>query len=313
LIAAVMDISKLDTRTWPATPVSFPVAAVLERIADEFGSHAAVSGLSLSVVPCSAFVLTDRMLLQRALGNLVSNAIRYTHSGRVLVGCRRRSEKLRIEVWDTGVGIPEEDVPRIFEEFRQLGPPPRSQDKGFGLGLAIVERIVRLLGLEISVRSKVGRGSCFALEVPLGNQAEAPRDLESRPGPVPRKAFAELHVVCTGQQGEAREALASLLESWGCRVSMAGSAEAAVASLSSATRPVGLVIADHGPGQVQIGLTTVQALRQAAGSVIPGIVVCDPARRDVVEASGCGFLARPLQPAKLRAMMSHVLDERVIV
>ena len=141
---------------------------MLARLGGEYEAQAKAAGLRLIVVPTRAVVHTDRQLLERMLRNLISNAIRYTASGRVLIGCRHRRGHVSVQVWDTGIGIPEDKLGAIFGEFQQLGGAPRRNAAGLGLGLAIVERIARLLSLRIDVRSRLGRGSCFAVEVPCG-------------------------------------------------------------------------------------------------------------------------------------------------
>ena len=151
LLGALLDISRLDAGVWPVQPEVFPLAPLLARLAREYRPQAQALGLDLRVVPSTLVVHTDRRLLERVMRNLISNAIRYTGSGRILVGCRRRGGAASLEVADTGIGIPPAQLQAIFEEFRQLGNNPRRDDKGVGLGLAIVDRIVRLLGLAIAV------------------------------------------------------------------------------------------------------------------------------------------------------------------
>jgi signal transduction histidine kinase/CheY-like chemotaxis protein len=312
LIGALLDISKLDSRAWTVTPATFPVAPLLAGLADEFGPQAASCGLALHVVPSRAFVHTDRALLQRALGNLVSNAIRYTKNGHILIGCRRRAGAISVEVWDTGIGIAEATRPHIFEEFRQGAAPPRREEKGFGLGLAIVERIARLLGLEIDVRSRVGHGSCFALRVPGGSADQAVPEPRVALGPILGKEFAGLCVTCIDADPDAREALVTLLGSWGCEPVAAAGPEGALPGV--AAEP-GLIVSDYYLDGDLRGLDAVEALWQAYGRTIPAIVVCrdrSAGVREAVEARGCAFLAGPIRPARLRAMMGHVLDQSPI-
>lgn len=313
LIEDVMDISRLDTGGWAVTPSTFPAGPLLMQLGDEFAPQAAACDLALSVVPSGVHLHTDRTLLQRALSNLISNAIRYTPTGRVLIGCRRRRDRLAIEVWDTGVGIPDSVLPLIFEEFRQLGPPPRVNDKGFGLGLAIVDRIVRLLDLKIEVRSQVGKGSRFALLVPLGDPADAHPEPEPARGPVFGKPWAGLLAACIDTDPAASDALATLLGSWGCRTISAEGTDAALQVLGARTPD--LIVADYRLDQTERGTDAVATIRQHHGRAIPAIIVCrdrTPALRGEVEALGCGFLAKPIQPAKLRAMISQVLDQEPV-
>lgn len=167
ILGALSDISRLDTSAIRPDVGSFPVARLLDRIADEFGPLAGARNVRFDFVPCGAWVLSDLTYLRQIVQNLVSNAIRYCEGGRVLLGCRHRGDTLRIEVHDTGPGIAEADLPLIFEEFRRLRPGNGGDGEGLGLGLAIVERACRLLDHRLDLRSEVGRGSVFAVDVPL--------------------------------------------------------------------------------------------------------------------------------------------------
>ena len=306
LIDALLDISKLDSGAWAVTPASFAVGPMLRRLTEELAPQAASFGLAMHLVPTSAVVHTDRKLFLRAMSNLMSNAIRYTRTGRILIGCRRRQGRISVEVWDTGIGIPETKLPYIFEEFRQLGAPPRNQDRGFGLGLAIVERIVRLLDLGIDVRSRVGHGSCFALRVPIGTMAATPEKPNIARGSALGGEFAGLRVACFDHDPKALDALTSLFRSWGCRpVSASG------LDLQSVDEP-DLIVTDYRLDGEARGTDAILALRERYGRAIPAIIACQDrslALRKEVEALGCGFVAKPLQPAKLRAMIGHVLDQ----
>lgn len=166
LLRALLDISILQAGTVVPRPVPIPVNDLLRQIQLEWGSQAARKGVELRVIPSTATITTDPILVQRLVRNLVANALRYTDMGRIVVGCRRESGGLRIEVWDSGIGIPDGARLEIFEEFTQLGNPERDRSKGLGLGLAIVRRLAVLLGLRITLDSCVGRGSVFRVHVP---------------------------------------------------------------------------------------------------------------------------------------------------
>lgn len=169
LFDALLDISRLEAGVVTPRIASFDVSALLEGIALAFSSRAQEAGLELRIVACSAVVKSDPALLESILNNLVSNAIRYTQRGRVLLGCRRRNGIVRIEVWDTGPGIPEGRIRGLFREFQRLRPGGMGPDDGLGLGLAIVDRLSKLLDHPVRVASQPGRGSVFAVEVPLGS------------------------------------------------------------------------------------------------------------------------------------------------
>ena len=166
LLHSLLDISTLQAGTVQARPTHFPLADLLDQIATEWRPQAAIKGVELRVVPSSLEVVSDPILLLRVLRNLTANAVRYTESGRILVGCRRLNDGgVRLEVWDTGPGIPKEAFGEIFEEFTQLGNPERDRTKGLGLGLAIVHRLAQLLGLEVTIKSTLGRGSLFRVHL----------------------------------------------------------------------------------------------------------------------------------------------------
>ena len=171
MLDTLLDINQLEAGIVRREMVDFPINAVLEHLRTQFSFHAAAHDLGWRVVPSRLSVRSDPRLLEQMIRNLLSNAVKYTNKGKILLGCRRRGDKLRIEVWDTGIGIPEEQLQAIFEEFHQLDNPARERSKGLGLGLAIVERLADLLGHAVDVRSRPGKGSVFAVEVPLGQDA----------------------------------------------------------------------------------------------------------------------------------------------
>ncbi len=180
LLETLLDISKLESGAVKPDISNFPIAPLLDRLKQQFTSYADQKHLTLKIMPCSATIRSDAALLERIVQNLLTNAIDYTDAGSVLLGCRRcRSGSLRIEVWDTGIGIPEDQLNTIFDEFYRLDNPSRVQSKGFGLGLAIVSRTAHLLGHRVEVRSSVGKGSRFLVEVPM----VASRGETQTPGP----------------------------------------------------------------------------------------------------------------------------------
>ena len=173
LFGTILDLSKLDSGAVKPSIAAVPLRAILDSIEVHFAPQAASKQLALTIFPSRAVVSTDRVLMDRVLRNLVSNAIKYTNAGGVLVGCRRRGERLLVGVWDTGMGIATEDRERIFEEYFQVGSGPRDRSEGLGLGLSIVRRLARLLGSEVEVASTPGRGSRLGLEVPLVRYLDA--------------------------------------------------------------------------------------------------------------------------------------------
>lgn len=172
LLDGLLDISRLDAGIIVPRLEDIPVQPLMTRLGEEYRLRAVEKGLSLRVVGCHATVRTDPVLLERILRNLLENALRYTLAGGILLGCRHHGDMLRIEVCDTGVGIPQDQLQMIFEEFHQLGNPERDREQGLGLGLAIVRRLATLLGHRIDVQSRVGRGSCFSVALPCGPPRE---------------------------------------------------------------------------------------------------------------------------------------------
>src|SRR5579859_908917 len=182
MLDTLLDINQLEVGSIPPEKVAFPINDTLERLRIEFAYHAQAHGLVWHVVPCRLSIWSDPRLLEQMIRNLLSNAVKHTERGKILLGCRRRRDKLRIEVWDTGTGIPRDQLRAIFEEFHQLDNRVREHNRGFGLGLSIVERLANLLGHSVDVQSRPGKGSVFAVEVPLGGEhpATLPRRRRSR-------------------------------------------------------------------------------------------------------------------------------------
>jgi signal transduction histidine kinase len=184
LLDGILDLSKLEAGAVTASVRTFLVAEILDGLAAEYAPRAAERGLALNVVRSSAWIRSDPLLLSRMIRNLVENALRYTETGRILIGCRRRGRHLRVEVHDTGVGIPTSRLAEVFEEFVQIGNQERDREKGLGLGLAIVRRLAQLLHHPLDVRSRPGRGSTFTVDVPIAvtkpyNPAAIPQALAS--------------------------------------------------------------------------------------------------------------------------------------
>lgn len=307
LIQALVDISRLDTGAWTVEQVDFALGPVLARLADENEPQAKAAGLRLRAVPTRALVHADRQLLERLLRNLISNAIRYTASGRVLIGCRHRRDHVRVQVWDTGIGIPEDKLGTIFGEFQQLGDAPRRDATGLGLGLAIVERIGRLLSLRIDVRSRVGRGSCFAVEVPYATGPARPAVEEG----VGVEVSARCVVVIDDDEASLL-AMCGLLHEWGCVSIGAADAGAAIAAVERSGRRPDLVIADHYLGDGALGTAAVARLRARYGATLPALIVSadrSAALRSEVGRLGPAFLPKPASPGRLRAMLSYLLAE----
>lgn len=308
LLRALFDISKLDAGVMTAEMADFEIGPLLGQLAREFKPQAREAGLGLTVVPCSAAIHTDPRLLARVLRNFLSNAIRYTERGRVLLGCRRRGGELEIAVWDTGIGIPESKLADVFQEFQQVAQPGRQREKGMGLGLAIVERIARLLGHAVLVRSRQGHGSAFAVRVPIARRATstvAPR----REAEVARDSLDGLHVLAIDDDPSGLEAITALLRAWRCTVRPVGSGTELDRCLAQGMDRPDMVVADYHLGDGRNGEMLIAKLRGLFGADLPAFVVTSdrsPDLRARLKAQGLSVLPKPVQPARLRALMSHL-------
>jgi Na+/proline symporter/signal transduction histidine kinase/CheY-like chemotaxis protein len=306
LLAGLLDISSLDAGAIRPEIRTIAIGSLIERLAVEFSALASERGLVLRHVGASASVTTDPQLLRRILQNFLSNALRYTPSGRVLLGCRRRGSHLRIEVWDTGPGIPEDKAREIFEEFRRLDHAGDHGDKGLGLGLAIVERIADLLGLKVSMRSQPGRGTCFAVEVPLAEPAAHPISAK----PVPMAALAgtsRLTILCIDNEQAILEGMQALLAEWGHEVVTARAPSEAAAALAGRTPDV--IVVDYHLDGARSGLDVLDDLRRDLGAAIPALLVTADRSEEVrrqADERDCEVLLKPVRPAALRRFLGGV-------
>ncbi len=307
ILSALLDISRLDAGALKPEIASFPIAEILEPLAREFAPAAQRKGLTLKVIPCTAWVRTDRRLLRRLLQNLLSNAIKYTHKGTVLMGCRRSGENMRIEVHDTGPGIPEEKQQLIFREFERL-EENADNAPGLGLGLSIVERIARMLELELSLRSRPGHGSVFMVEVPRASAATCrPADHGPRESETAEKPSQAVLVI--DNETAILEGMRTLLSGWGCRVFTAKSGAEAARLFREAGDEIGLVIADYHLDDEEEGLNVIETLRALAGRHIPAILITADRSREVQERArrhDVTYLRKPIRPAALRAVMNRI-------
>ena len=310
LLGTLLDISKLDAGAVTAERTDLVAGDLLKRLAEEFAPVAAGAGLDLVYVPCSMVVRSDPALLGRVLRNFIANAIRYTQSGRVLLGCRRHGSVARIEVWDTGIGIPENATEQVFEEFRQLGPRGRPEGHGVGLGLAIVKRLARVLGHPIGVRSRLGKGSLFFIDVPVGTRPCSLARCESTRR-VSTDGLASAFAVIIEDQDSVRTGMCALLQSWGCSAIAAIDGRTALLELSRAERRPDILIADYHLDRGANGLAAIDDVREVHGPVPALIVTADRSREvlDAVRRRGFYALQKPLKPAKLRALIAHLLSK----
>jgi PAS domain S-box-containing protein len=311
LLTALLDISKLDAGALEPRPSDFRLEDVIATLSVEFGIIARERGIRFRNVPSRLTVHTDRQFLRRILQNFLSNALRYTKEGQVLIGCRRRGDQVSIQVLDTGPGIPAEHLEKdIFEEFRRFQPRDELGAKGMGLGLAIVHRMARALGHEVRVRSELGRGSVFSVEVPISATPVAIPIDGGAPGPAAR--LEQALVLCIDNEPSILEGMASLLDGWSCEVATATDTAAALAILDEAGRPPDLLLADFHLDGCDTGLKTIAAVRARWGEIPAVIITADYGEevRERVRAAGFAIMRKPVKPAALRAIMSQLLLAR---
>lgn len=308
LLDVLLDISRLDAGTVTPKLTNFPVYRVLSAMEAGYALHAEQKGVAFRTVPSSALVRSDPILLERILLNLVSNAVRYTERGKILLGCRRSGPNLRIEVWDTGVGIAPDQQRLIFDEFYRAGAQPADTERGLGLGLAIVERLAQLLGHVVTVRSEPDHGSMFAIEVPLATGPET--EVEAPPAPSDSAELAGLSVMVIDDDPAALRATQALFEGWGCRVLTAVSGADAESQVEASVPPPDIYICDFRLSHAETAIDVLDRLRTRLGRDIRAVVVSADTSSEVrlaVDASGYPLLHKPLRPAKLRALMQYLL------
>jgi signal transduction histidine kinase len=312
LFAELLDISKIDAGAIQPELSHFPLAPLFARLKLDFEPLAFEKGLRLHVRPNRLWTRSDPVLLERILRNLTSNAIRYTSHGGVLVGARRRSEHVRVEVWDTGAGIPEAERARIFEEFYQAGGPDRHSKKGLGLGLSIVQRLANLLGHPIGLRSAVGKGSVFSIEAPLG-RAEPPKAADKPRMAATADDFGGRLVAVIEDEDAILEGMKALLSGWGCDVAAGHNADEVLERLGEVGRYPDLLIVDYRLEAGLTGVQVIQRLRGELGADIPALLVTGSASAErALEAEQHGYhlLMKPVMPERLRTMVGFKLKEK---
>jgi PAS domain S-box-containing protein len=309
LLGTLVDISKLDAGVIKADIAPFALSELLDNLAAEYTELARSEGLALHFVGCSALVRSDIQLLARILRNLLSNAIRYTYKGRVVLGCRRQHQRLLIQVWDSGMGIAEERLEEIFQEFKRGDVQRPDQDRGLGLGLAIVEKIAGILGHRISVKSWPGKGSMFSVEVPLS--ATAPKSLPMLAMSEPmleRLQGARVWVldndaaICAGMR--------TLLEGWGCQVITALSEQDLARQVDNYHAEADLLIADYHLDNDQNGVDAVARINGRRGRAIPALMITANYSNELklqIRELGHTLMHKPVRPMKLKTAMSHLL------
>jgi Na+/proline symporter/signal transduction histidine kinase len=305
ILTALLDISRLDAGAMKAEITNFRIDDVLNQLRIEFGPLAREKRLTLTFIPCSLSVSSDRRLLRRLLQNLISNAIKYTSAGQVLVGCRRRGKLIEVQVFDTGMGIPESKQKDVFREFERLAPAAKTA-RGLGLGLSIVERLSRVLHHRIRLKSGQGRGSMFSVEVPVAESSatSSPAVAEAPTAYAPLEGLA---VVAIDNEPRILEGMQALLKGWGCSVVTGASLDEVMAVLQGAGITPDAVVADYHLDDTD-GLAAIAGLRERYGAELPALLVTadrSPELRELAAGRGIRLLNKPVRPAALRSILSQ--------
>ena len=302
---ALLNISRLDAGMLEAHLEPCDLAILLKRVGREFQPLAEQKNLNLRIRVCPAWVMSDAMLLGRIISNLMANAIRYTERGGVLLACRRWQGQWVVQIWDTGIGVGADHLPHIFEEYYQVGNAERNHAQGMGLGLAIVQRIARLLGYRVEVRSRPSRGSVFSITLPSAQPlSDNRRSNRARTFGM----FKGEHVLLIEDDQAALESMQGLLSSWGLAPQPAANLEQAIIRIKQDVPK--LIICDYRLPQTT-GVDVVKAIRAQLGEAVLAVLVSGDTAPEAValmQASGLPVLYKPVRPAKLRALISRLLD-----
>jgi len=309
LFDALLDISRLDAQVVQPEYSHFNLAELLNKLVEEFRPAAIKKGLQLRLRAAPLVVVSDCLLLERVLRNLVSNAIRYTSSGGVLLSCRQRGDQVLLQVWDTGMGIPQDSLEEVFVEFHQLHNSHRDRAEGLGLGLALVKRQCRLLNHPLALASEQDKGSVFSIRIVRGSE-----HLLASEHSAPRPHSWDLsgrRVLVIDDERDILLAMSALLSKWGCQVVTAHSLADAVSKLTEQDVVPEMVLSDLRLRNGETGIAAIDSLRDQFGADIAGVLISgdtDPQRIHVASQSNYELLQKPVKPLHLRTMIQHHLS-----
>jgi Na+/proline symporter/signal transduction histidine kinase/CheY-like chemotaxis protein len=305
ILGALLDISRLDAGAMTPAISSFKMADLMRSLEIEFAPAARAKGLELGFVPCSLPVTSDRLLLRRLLQNFISNAIKYTPQGRVLVGCRRRGQSLKIGVYDTGVGVPLQKRGEIFKEFHRLEQGARIA-RGLGLGLSIVERIARVLNHGITLDSNASGGSVFAVTVPIATAIDHTAAVTSAT-PLAKTPISGAVIVCIENDLAILDGMKTLLTAWDAEVIAVSDPDAAIEAIEAAGGSVTGLLVDYHLDRGN-GIAAIRDIRRRFGDGLPGILITadrSPHVRAAAREENIAVLNKPVKPASLRALLGQ--------
>ncbi|MFC0337225.1 PAS domain S-box-containing protein [Kushneria avicenniae] len=313
LLGTLLDISKLDAGALTPRRQVVALNEILRPLYAEFSVMAQDRGLDLDMIETGAVIDSDPQMLRRIIQNFLSNALRYTQHGRVLLGCRRRGEQLSIEVWDTGPGIPESRQAEIFQEFRRLDQKSRHREseKGLGLGLSIADRMARVLDHPITIRSREGHGTMFALTVPRKQGATlTPQETQAAQKSAGNR-IRGARIICIDNETMTLEGMKAMLEGWECEVFTATSIGGARSVVRNMTGEPDIILADYHLDNEVTGLMALESLAERFSRDVPGIVITADRTEEVadqIRRAGYHQLSKPVRPAALRALLTRTLQ-----
>ncbi len=306
MLDALLDINRIEAGTVRAEMMGFSVGTLLGRMKSEFTLHAEAKRLDFRVVPCSALVYGDASLLEQMLRNLLSNALKYTERGKILLGCRQRGRKLRIEIWDTGIGIPESELQAIFEEYHQLDNAARQRARGLGLGLSIVRRLGDLFGAEVAARSQQGKGSVFTIDIKLAEPAsDVARAVDGKVAsadPGPHTAL----ILVVEDDPEVRELLVLYLDGEGHQTAVATDGHSAIELVEKGGIQPDLILADHNLPNGMNGLQLTAQIRAHMHRRIPVIILTGDISTDTMREIARQDCVQLNKPVKLNALSQTI-------
>jgi signal transduction histidine kinase/CheY-like chemotaxis protein len=307
---ALLDISRLDAGVVQAKPQSFALQPLFDRVAGDCGPEAAAKGIALRFHPTKLATLSDPVLVEQILRNLVNNAIRYTDRGKVLVGCRMHGEAVCIEVWDTGHGISADKQARIFDEFYQ--GDERDRRKGLGLGLAIVRRVADLLATKIELRSRPGRGSVFRFKLHRCQGTVMQQESVGLPTALEARPLGDAVVLVIDDDPSVLDAMREALHTWGVRAVTARSLECALARLPDCGRYPDAIVSDFRLSEARDGIDAVRRIRHELGLCVPAMVITgdtSPKSLRAIEQSGLTYLPKPVTAERMRSALAELIDQ----
>ena len=313
LLRTILDLSKLEAGVIKPAIQDVPLRDLFASLSLDLEPLARQKGVKFSTRPTEAMVLSDPLMLRRILQNLTANAVHYTETGEILLAARRRGTMVRIEVWDTGTGIPSADCQRIFEEFQRGSSTGGRNGNGFGLGLSIMRRMAETLNHAVGLCSKLDHGTCFSVSAPYAG-ISAKKPVAPAQAATPRQAygFNGAKVMVIDNEPSVLDAMHALLERWSCdvRVALRLDRMRKVAVNGADAFQPNLIVADYHLDNGDCGLDAVQQLRARWGENLPAIIVTadhSPGIAQAVQNAGCELLCKPLKPAELRVLMLHLL------